>query len=171
MQYNIHPIFVHFPIALLFLYSTIKILPLRRWLPQIAWKQIKITLLFFGILGAFAALSTGEAAEHLVRPNHDLVEAHSMFASIATWIYATLLLGEILLILMPKLVIKVKSTQIIKFLNFLKNFITHRVTSTMLAITGLISISITGILGGVIVYGTSADPLAGILLKLLGINL
>jgi hypothetical protein len=35
---------------------------------------------------------------------------------------------------------------------------------------GLLAISLTGLLGGVLVYGTSADPIAGLVLKLLGIN-
>ena len=84
MMYNIHPLFVHFPIALLLIYSIIKILPLQKWLPAVAWKHIERALLFFGVLGAFAALSTGEIAEQMTRPNNDVVEAHSLFAAIAT---------------------------------------------------------------------------------------
>ena len=84
MTYNIHPLFVHFPIALLFVYSIIKILPLQKWLPNVAWKHIERVLLLVGVLGAFAALSTGEIAEHLTRPNHDLVETHQRAGSGAT---------------------------------------------------------------------------------------
>src|SRR5574343_1787155 len=96
MTYNIHPIFVHVPIAFLVIYSIIKVLPLQRWFPSVAWKHIERALLFFGVLGAFVALSTGEVAEHLSRPNRDLVETHSLFAATATWMYVLLLIGEAL---------------------------------------------------------------------------
>ncbi len=170
MAFNIHPIFVHFPIALLLLYSAIKILPLQKWFPAVAWKHVERTLLFFGVLGAFAALWTGEIAEHLTRPIHDLVEAHSTFAALATWMYTLLLVGEILSVLMPRIALQIKSAQILKAVTFAKDLLTHPILSTTLAILGLITISITGLLGGVMVYGTSADPVAGIVLKILGID-
>ena len=91
MTYNIHPIIVHFPIALLFLYSIIKILPLNKWLPKVAWRDIERVLLVFGVLGAFVALATGQIARHLIQPNRDLIHAHSNFASISTWLYGLLL--------------------------------------------------------------------------------
>ncbi len=171
MAYNIHPIFVHFPIALLFVYSIIKVLPFQKWFPSVAWKHIERALLAVGVLGAFVALSTGEVAEHLVHPNHDLVEAHSLFASTATWTYVLLLVGETLSVMISWITIKVKSQKVLRWITFIKNFLTHPNLSMVLAILGLIAISIAGLLGGVMVYGTSADPLAGLVLKLLGISL
>ena len=58
MTYNIHPLFVHFPIAFLFIYSLIKIVPVKKWLPKVSWKDIERVLLVVGVLGAFAALSS-----------------------------------------------------------------------------------------------------------------
>jgi hypothetical protein len=40
-----------------------------------------------------------------------------------------------------------------------------------LVILGFIALFLTGVLGGVLVYGTTADPLAPFILKLLNINL
>ncbi len=171
MTYNLHPIFVHFPIALLFVYSIIKILPLQRWFPSVAWKHIERSLLFFGVLGAWVALSTGEVAEHLSRPNHDLVEAHALFATTATWMYGLLLAGEIISVAMAWITVKVKSEKILKIVVFIKDLLTHPILSIILAVLGLMAITITGLLGGVMVYGTSADPLAGVVLKILGITL
>ena len=170
MTYNIHPIFVHFPIALLMVYSIIKILPLQRFFPAVAWKHIERVLLFLGVLGAFVSLWTGEIAEHLTSPNHDLVEAHSMFATIATWTYALLLIGEISSMILPWINLKLKSTQILKTITFIKDLLNHKILPTTLTIIGLIAISLTGLLGGVMVYGTSADPVAGIVLNILGIS-
>ncbi len=171
MIYNIHPIFVHFPIAFLFVYSLIKILPLQKWLPFVAWKQIERAFLFFGVIGAFVALSTGETAEHITHPNRDLVEMHAFFANMATFIYLIILIGETLSVAMSFIILKIKSVQIIKVVTFFKDFLTHSIISVTLAILGLFSISITGLLGGVMVYGTTADPFAKIVLKMLGIDL
>lgn len=170
MNYNIHPIFVHFPIALLFVYSLIKIVPLQKWFQNVSWKHIERTFLAVGVLGAFVALSTGEIAEHLTRPDHDLVEMHALFATTATWIYALLLAGELLSFSMAWITTKLKVEKVLKVLVFLKDILTHRIISGILAILGLLAISITGLLGGVMVYGTSADPVAGLVLKVLGIQ-
>ncbi len=163
MTYNLHPLFVHFPIALLFIYSIIKILPMQRFLPRVAWKDVERILLVIGVLSAFIALSTGETAEHLVRPDHKLVETHSTFATISTWLYAALLIGEIASFLATK----INNPIII----FLKKLLTNEWLSKIISILALASIAITGLLGGIMVYGTSADPLAEMALKILGITL
>ena len=170
MTYNMHPLFVHFPIAFLFVYSAIKVLPLERLLPRVSWKHIERALLLLGVLGAFAALSTGELAEQLVRPDSDLVEAHSFFADTATALYAFLLLGEVLSFFEASLISRLKMPALEKPLFFVKNILVHPAFSRVLAVLGLIAISLTGLLGGAIVYGTSADPMAGIVMNLLGIR-
>jgi uncharacterized membrane protein len=154
MTYNLHPILVHFPIALLFLYSVIKIFPLAKWFPAVPRKQIERILLFVGFLGALAALFTGPIAAKLVVPNEALVKAHSTFAFFATLIYALLVLGEI-----------------ISYFKFRENFLSQGWFSKILALAGLVAITVTGMLGGVMVYGLSADPFAGMVLKILGITL
>jgi len=172
MTYNLHPIFVHFPIALLVIYSVIKVLPVRRWLPRVAWKDIERLLLVFGILGAFAALATGDTAEHLLKANRQLVRAHSRFAVISTWLYGALLLGELAEIVsgMPRLAEKVGSIGR-SILALLKKYLADLWTSKAIALAALVGITLTGLLGGAIVYGTTADPFAAFILKLLGINL
>ncbi len=171
MTYNIHPLFVHFPIALLFVYSVLRIVPLKRWFPTIAWREIEFTFLALGVMGAFVALSTGETAEHLVRPTHTLVEAHSFFATLATWMYGLLLSGEILAFLNKKYIPKLLPGSIAKLTLFLERLLTKRVVSLILALCGIVAISLTGLLGGVLVYGVTADPIAGTVLKILGISI
>lgn len=171
MTYNLHPIFVHFPIALLFLYSIIKILSLPKYFPAVAWKHIERILLVAGILGAFVALATGETAEHLIQPNHQLVEAHSTFAAISVWMYGLLLAGEVLENFASFIQNKINIPFVTKASVFFQKILTNNTVSIVLAILGLVAITVTGLLGGVMVYGTSADPLAGIVLKILGISL
>jgi uncharacterized membrane protein len=169
MSFNIHPLVVHFPIALLVVYSVITLLPLRRWLPQIAWKQITTTLLLIGVVSAFAASSTGEVAEHLVRPDRDLVEMHAFFAGASTWIYGLLLLGELLALFGARVATYIGQPIVTRALRFAERILQHRVINTMLVLLGLVAITLTGLLGGVMVYGTTADPLAPIVLRLLGL--
>ncbi len=171
LTYNIHPLFVHFPIALLFLYSISKVLPLKKWFPNGAWKHIKRALLFFGVLGAFVALATGDTAEQLFRPNRALVEMHSTFAGIATWIYALLLLGEIAQVIRAEYGTKIQSKTILQLCAFFEKVFCEKTFSKILAVAGFIAIAVTGILGGVMVYGLSADPFAGFVLKILGLQI
>lgn len=170
MNYNLHPIFVHFPIAFLFLYSVIKVLPFEKWLPSVNWAQIQRFLLLIGVLGAFAALQTGEIAEEMARPDNRLVESHAFFANVASWLYGALLIGEILNVIGQRIMMLSKYPMILKTVTFLKNILVEKTFSKILASLGFIAIFVTGLLGGVMVYGTSADPLANIVLKILGIT-
>ena len=171
MIYNIHPIFVHFPIALLFIYSILKILPFKKWFPKVTWDYLGFILLLIGVLGAFVASSTGEIAEKLVQKNRQLIEMHSIFAGISTTIFGLLLLGEILLLLTPKIFSKYNLPKTSEYVLFIQKILTHKIIVILLAVFGLISITITGLLGGTIVFGLNADPLAPIVLNLLGISL
>lgn len=157
---------------MLFVYSIVKILPLKKWFPSVAWRDIERVLLVVGVLGAFAALATGDTAEHLVHPNRQLVDAHSTFAGLSTFIYGALLAGELAAIINAKNYVYGKSWEWVSaILQFIENILCNPVFSVILAIAGFIAISITGMLGGVIAYGLTADPVAPLVLKLLGINI
>ena len=172
MPYNIHPILVHFPIAMLFAYSAIKLLPLKRWVPLVGWRDIEIGLLVIGLLGAAAALASGDTAESLAHANRMLVESHSTFAGIATAIYGALLAGEVAAIILAQgYAYSARWQWVRSVLAFAERVLRGRVVSSALAMLGLIAISVTGLLGGVIVYGVAADPFAPIVLRLLGIAL
>lgn len=171
-MYNLHPIFVHFPIALLFVYSVIKILPFRRWLPNVAWRDIERVLLVFGIGGAFLSLSTGEQAAELTRPNRSLVEAHEFFANFSTRMYLLLLIGEVANYLNTKNFILInKINYLPKLIAWIEKVLTNKNLVLTLVVLGFITLFLTGVLGGVLVYGTTADPLAPFILKILNINL
>ena len=172
MAYNLHPIFVHFPVALLFLYSLVKIVPIKKWLPSVSWGSIERFLLFFGVLGAFAALSTGELAEEFVKANHKLVETHAFFGTFSTWVYGALLIGELAAYVNKMYAARLQSMERIgAFSRFLERILCNRSFAIFLSFVGLVAISITGMLGGVIAYGLTADPFAPFLLKILGIEL
>jgi uncharacterized membrane protein len=171
MAYDIHPLLVHFPIALLFLYSVLRLLPLSTLFPQVSWQQIERALLFFGILGAGAALATGETAEHISRPQHSIVEMHSFFATLSTFLYGALLLGECSSILNTRVFIDRHWLVIAKISRICEKFLCNRVFVVVVSVVALVCISITGLLGGVMVYGVTADPVANVILKLLGLTI
>src|SRR3989338_7422232 len=171
MTYNIHPIIVHFPIALLFLYSIIKIIPFSKLWPNVSWRHIERALLFVGVFGAIAALITGPIAKELVQPKAELVNAHSNFAYLSAYIFGALLVGELIAIFKFQYLIGLKSEKIKIFLFFLERIFSDKIISKLLAFIGFVSIILTGMLGGVMVYGLSADPFAPIVLKMLGISL
>ncbi len=171
-MYNLHPIFVHFPIALLFVYSIIKILPVYRWLPNVAWRDIERVLLVFGLGGAYLSLSTGEQSADLSRPNESLVEAHAFFANFSTRMYLLLLIGEVANYLNTKNFSFVnKINYLPKLIAWIEKVLTNKNLVLILVVLGFITLFLTGVLGGVLVYGTTADPLAPFILKILNINL
>jgi hypothetical protein len=153
----------------LFLYSIIKIIPFYKWFPKIAWRDIERVLLVVGVIGAFVANSTGEIAEQIARPDHNLVEMHALFASMSTWFYGLLLLGELVAFINP-FVLKWNLPKTSGLLTFIQNILINKTISITLAILGFIAISVTGLLGGVMVFGTTADPIADVVLQILGLN-
>ena len=157
---------------MLLIYSVIKIVPLKKWFPRVAWRDIERVLLVVGVFGAFAALATGDTAEHLVHPNRALVGMHSTFAGIATIIYGALLAGEIAAVINVQKYVYGKSWKwVASILNFVEVVLCNPVFSAILALLGLVAISVTGLLGGTIAYGLTADPVAPFVLKILGITL
>ncbi len=162
---------MHFPVAFLAIYSIIKILPVSKWFPRVSWKHIEIALLVIGFGGALIADSSGEVAEHLTRPNHALVEMHSLFAALSTWIFGIMLGAEISPFGRVRILDRLRLRPISKLLHFLERIVLNRAMSIILALAGLIAISVTGLLGGVMVYGVTADPLAPLVIKMLGITL
>src|ERR1051326_6600291 len=63
---NVHPIFVHFPVALLTIYCLLEFVRLRKVTSQPYWFYIKAMFVIIGSLATAAALITGDMAEDIV---------------------------------------------------------------------------------------------------------
>lgn len=144
-----------------------RILPAEKWLPRISWKALRLILITFGEIAALIAQTTGETAEHLGQHNRQILEMHSLLAQVSVVIYAILLTGELLFFLNHYLSAKIKYKPLLKFLEIIEKIFSDKTLAIILSTAGLITISLTGLLGGVMVYGVSADPLAPIILKFL----
>lgn len=74
---NIHPVLVHFPLALLPLALVFQALAV--WRRQDEWQRLALWLLWIGTLGALAAAGTGLLAEDSVtvpQPGWEVIELH-----------------------------------------------------------------------------------------------
>jgi len=93
---NIHPLFTHFPIALLLAVPLIDLIGIIRredW-----YHRASLLVLFLGVLGAIAAVTTGLLAEESVpHPDaaHSLIELHEAFALTALGLAVAMLLWRL----------------------------------------------------------------------------
>ncbi len=172
MNYNLHPIFVHFPIALFLLYSFLRLFPWPKKLPSVDWRLPRAVILVAGLLGAWLSNATGEIASHIARPSRSILEMHEGFAGASVNVYALLLIAELFIFFQPTWLDN-KYLSFLKPLNpvflFLKKVFSQNWIMRLLSLVGALLIAMTGLLGGVMVYGTAADPLAAPILKLLGL--
>ena len=159
---NIHPIFVHFPIALMTIYAIAELLRFKKLMQTTYWFYVKAMLVIVGMVSAFPALNTGETAEHLAdRSLRPLIEMHSTFANASTWIF-----GFLALVYLVSWISKSEWNQKLLNSGFAKiwtikvniaNYILNSYIPIILALIGLATITITGALGGAIVYGPDID--------------
>lgn len=161
MAYDLHPIVVHFPVALLTLYSLMCVLPLSRWFSAMNWKHIRVVFLSVGVVGGIVAIITGKIAEKISAPMEDIVELHTFFALVTVVTYGLLLVGDGVFTWL------FGEKRQIPLLLSLQSVLGQRIIKIVLAIIALSTLTITGMLGGVMVYGTISDPLAAPVLKLL----
>jgi uncharacterized membrane protein len=99
-----HPLLVHFPIALLFITPLFLLLALLLRRQNRAWALAALLLLLVGTAGIFAAAASGEAAGKLVErtPEIDAVlERHEHLAEAARGVFSGLTLGFAALVLVP----------------------------------------------------------------------
>lgn len=151
---NIHPIFVHFPIGLLMMYSLIELIPLNHFLPwfHVNWVPIKRFLLYVGTLAAVPTIITGLIAKLSVG-EYPLVIAHEIAA--ITTISLFTILSCLTLLLQFK---KIKTTK------------TRTLAIKILSFVGLLGLVTVGALGGAIFHGTDADPVVSFITNILNLK-
>jgi hypothetical protein len=163
---DFHPFLVHFPIALLVVYSILETFLVGRKNPDF-WNSFKDWILFFGLVGAFLSLLTGSIAEENLLVENDIVGAHEFFAQLTTAIFSFLLVVRVSLRLFSK-----KPELLENGLGFMKQpllLANNRFVLSGLALLGLISLSFTGALGAALVYGPKGDFIINFVIKILGL--
>ncbi len=168
---NIHPVFVHFPIALLTVYAIAELIRFKKLTQVSYFFYVKAILVISGTLSAFLALNTGEGAENLVDHSlRPLIEMHATFASASTWIFGIIsALYLISWISKSELNQKIQTSSIGNYWNKVVTLVNQILNSSfmiLLALLGLMVITITGALGGAIVYGPNVDPIVNFIYHL-----
>lgn len=170
---DLHPIIVHTPVALLTLVALcefITIIPAVRRSTQFFW--VRVFLLMVGFIATFLATMSGDNAWHLHRAtvNPYLVHTHEEYASmtqIAFGILAALYLLRIFALdifttehRLGSWILKLRATRIGDLKARMGRWLARNIWVTIImALVGLGLVTITGALGGAIVYGPNAqDP-------------
>lgn len=157
---NIHPIFVHFPIALLSLYSIFEFLRFKRLLELREWFYVKAFFLLFGGAGAILAASTGSFGKPLFAGSESIIRIHERFAAITIIIFGLLCLRYLIKMIDEIFGNKLRSlscAQTWEYIVRIENKLFMSPVIVILAVLGLFAVLTTGALGASIVYGTSND--------------
>lgn len=169
---DLHPLVVHFPIAMLFVWSVIEIVRPQKWIPAVSWGSVQVVMLGVGFFGALAALITGDiAAEGL---QNEIVDVHETVAQITTFIYAVFVVDMALPFVLRVLVRILPEglyAMCVRVARIVESIMQRSFVRRMGALLGVIFLTLTGMLGGAMVYGPNADPLTPYVLTLLGITL
>lgn len=139
---SLHPVFVHFPIAVFLLYIIFEMLGIF----DDNFSKAALVLLLFGVLTGLAAVLTGnQAAEVLLKSSQigknipkELIESHENYATLTLWFFFALAVLRIYLVVKKKFNKKMK------------------IIILFLAILGYIFVFETGERGGKLVYDFGA---------------
>lgn len=135
---NIHPAFVHFPIAILFLYTFVEIVPLRMWFPRVPWAPLRDFLLYVGTVTIIPTIATG-LIDSFAEGETPLIETHEHAAIALFFIF----LAAVGISIYTSKKGRTKTLEIVM---------------KVLAFLGLIGLFVVGALGASIVYGPDSDP-------------
>jgi uncharacterized membrane protein len=179
---NLHPVLVHFPIALFTVYALLELIRFKKITGQVYWFYAKAILVITAAAGASAAYLVGDAAKEAVRGGNvnvainnfsAIVDLHETWAKISL-IISILLAAAYLCIWLNKYnAISRLPSEFLKFIwrtgTSLSHFFIETPMIFVMAIAGLVAITVTGALGGSIVYGPNSDPIVkaiyGLLVK------
>lgn len=179
---NLHPIFVHFPIALLSLYVVAELVPFKIIKNQPYWFYFKALILILGVAAAFVTFGTGDGAEHAVLSGQDglrhlvedprqVIQIHEAWASITLIIFSALAGGYFFawlnILNFSRFMTGNLLQSLWKIAMLYERIVIESKLVYVLALAGLVAITVTAALGGAIVYGPTVDPFVSFIYKLL----
>ncbi len=162
---NIHPVLVHFPVAFLTVYALLELVPFKKITKQPYWFYVKFYVLFFGVIGAGAAILAGQAIENNFGPSQ-LVSLHSKINETASFLFGLLLVAYLV-----EWITRERKEHMIqrivgplwKFFLWIRNLLYPVAVRIAISIIALFLITLGAALGGLIAFGPSLDPFTGFL--------
>ena len=167
---DLHPIIVHFPIALLTLYGLAELLRFKALRDRVWWFYVKAALVIPGALTAGAAYLTGNAAADALAGDYSLapvIAAHENWAKATIIVFGMMAAFYVATFLLKEGWIK-EGGYAGKLAGGAERILAARLP-VVFALLGLAAITITGALGGSIVHGPEADPVVRVVYRLLGL--
>jgi uncharacterized membrane protein len=166
---DVHPIFVHFPIALLVFYSALEIFRLPAITRQQWWLPAKALMLLGGVIGGIFALGSGGIAAEAYEKTSTaaLVDLHGTFAFLTIVVYGLLTIATLIrwrsMTKQPSPDVSRGSWN--KIVRVERTIFSPPVL-IIGATIGLLLVTIVGALGGAIVYGPQVDPVVSVVYHL-----
>ncbi len=170
---NIHPLFVHFPIALLSIYVFLELV--TPFIKNVKYKtgveHTKSIFIIFGAISLVPTLVAGDIAAGLINAGN-IVETHEMFAQLTAVVFYILAFAYLLPVVDSVPYVKIIFgkykwlTNLVAFWRKFTTIVMYPVIKISLAILGFILLLITGALGAGIVYGPNFDPFISLIYKM-----
>ncbi len=163
---NIHPIFVHFPIAFLTVYCLLELVRFKFITSTAYWFYIKAFTVIVGAAGSIAAYETGEWALELIGDAGagELIYTHSQWAKVTMVLFVVIAaIYALAWITRLELFMKFETRTSLAgqpIYSMFKRMIIRLPESYLMilpALAGLVCVTVTGALGATIVYGPDAD--------------
>lgn len=167
---NVHPILVHFPIALLTLYAVFEYMRFKRLRALREWTYIKALFLFLGFGGALAAAVTGNLAEDLYRGESAVIRLHKAFAYFTIWIFGLICLVYAVVVAERFWGEKIRASSYGSWWGVIGAVGTRMSAgpiTVFFALVGFVLLLITGALGGIMVYGPDVDIFTRIVARII----
>ncbi|MBX4195592.1 hypothetical protein KW796_01385 [Candidatus Parcubacteria bacterium] len=153
-EMNLHPIVIHFPIALLTLYSIFELIRFQKVIEKPYVFYIKAFLVTFGALGALAGVITGAITSGWAIGGPRIFALHQIFGLSTLILSIGIAKGYLFHWQRP---------------NWYSEHVLRPRVLVPLALLLLIAITITGGLGAAMTRGTHFDPFMAPIFKLLGV--
>ncbi len=152
-NHAIHPMLVHFPVALLTIYALLELIQIKKIKETFNLFWVKAMLVIIGAASCVPTILAGGISEEQFKGSNKrpIIGVHENFAIISTCIFGLAALGYLIQVwgkLKPEATIPKKLGRIFSSPVFV-----------VLAILGFIALSITGALGNAITRGPESEPI------------
>lgn len=157
---NLHPIIVHFPIALLTVYAGLELLK-SSFIEKLEYLfYIKGFMVIIGAIGSTFAIASG-LYTYGGLPNDPISIAHSWWAYTTAFLFGTLAF----VYAVEWYYRERKNKNMNGVFKTVHKFLYRPDVLFMMALAGIISVTVTGALGGLMVHGPENDPMTKLLFE------